>query len=160
MSMKTNTNLSEVGNRGVQIVAGELRQRGYAPTIMPNHNIGFDISCTTPPSATSPGAASMGALSADFEVEVKSSTSAGTQVPMQRTTHLECELRNRFYVIVKNRKNGKSDFFIMTHEEIQKAWDKMPRIRANGDPYVIRSTGYIDWKHIQPHQNRWDKLPA
>jgi hypothetical protein len=162
MNTMNNEKLSsknDIGSTGVQIVAEELVRRGYNPTVMPNHNVGFDITVARTPAGGMPGKENLPSAST-FEVEVKSSTSAGTQVPMQIRTHLECSVRNRVYVIVKKHLTGKSEFFIMTHEEVQRAWQQMPKTKPNGEPYLIRGTGYIDWRHIQPHQNRWDKFPA
>jgi hypothetical protein len=160
ISTKNISNLTEIGTQGVQIVAEELIRRGYTVMIMPNHNVGFDIGCAIQPRATTPGADTLVASSTDFEVEVKCSTSMNTHVPMQIKTHLECPLRHRFYVVLKNEGTANHEFFIMSHDEIQIAWELMPKVRRDGQPYVIRSTGYIGWQHIQPHQDRWDKLPA
>ena len=140
---------SLTGERGVQHVSDELVARGYRSVIMPPNNRGFDIQCISPNGES-------------FRVEVKCSSSIGTQVPLQVKSHLESSLqRDLFYVIVRVAENAtvSPEFYVMTHQEIQAAWDKMPKFKPNGQPYVIGSTGYIDWKHINQHKDKWGKLP-
>lgn len=152
--MRKNLTKSEIGATGVQLVADELLRRGYNPTIMPNHNVGFDLTVIGKQQSALSEVGSPFAT----EVEVKFSTSSGTQVPLQIRTHLECPVRNRVYVLVRMLHRNTPEFFIMTHQEIQKAWEQMPKIKPSGEPYVIRGTGYIDWSHIQPHKDCWNKL--
>ncbi len=140
---------SLTGERGAQIVSNELASRGYRSIIMPPNNRGFDIQCVSPNGES-------------FRVEVKCSSSIGTQVPLQVKSHLEAPLqRDLFYVLVRVSENPAlaPEFYVMTHKEIQAAWDKMPKFKPNGQPYVIGSTGYIDWKHINRHKDEWEKLP-
>ena len=116
---------------------------------MSPYNRGFDISCVSPSGRP-------------FKVEVKCSTSIGTQVPLQTKSHLDEPLQSDlFYVFVRppDDPSGAPEFYIMTHAEIQAAWAKMPRVKPNGMPYVIGATGYIDWKHINEHRDSWHKLP-
>jgi hypothetical protein len=61
---------SETGQRGAQLVADELTARDYRTLIMPPNNRGFDIQCVSPKGES-------------FRVEVKCSSSIGTQVPLQ-----------------------------------------------------------------------------
>ena len=140
---------SATGERGAQLVSDELVVRKYRAVIMPPNNRGFDIQCVSPKGAS-------------FKVEVKCSSSVGTQVPLQIKSHLESSLqRDLFYVLVRVSESPviPPEFYIMTHKEIQAAWEKMPKFKPNGEPYVIRGTGYIDWKHINQHRNKWEKLP-
>jgi hypothetical protein len=141
--------LTETGSRGSELVCKELDSRGYKTVAMPNHNPGFDIDCKSPSGGS-------------FEVEVKCSTSIGTQVPLQVRSHLEAALRlDRFYIFVRgaNPETAEAEFYVLTHEEVQGAWALMPKLKPDGQPYVIGSTGYIDWRHINHHRDRWDKLP-
>jgi len=138
----------ETGISGVQLVANELVSHGYKALVMPPYNRGFDINCVSPQSMP-------------FKVEVKCSTSIGTQVPLQIKSHLEAALqRDLLYVFVRPPEGPSSaGFFVMTHAEIHAAWAKMPRTKPDGTPYVIKGTGYIDWKHINQHRGSWNKLP-
>jgi len=148
--MGRHSTLGATGIQGTQLVADELVSRGYKANVMSPYNRGFDISCV------SPGGRS-------FRVEVKCSTSAGTQVPLQTKSHLDASHQSDlFYVFVRpvDASSGVAVFFVMTHSEIQAAWAKMPRMKPDGTPYVIGATGYIDWKHINPHRAGWHKLPT
>jgi len=141
---------SATGERGAQLVSDELVARKYRTVIMPTNNRGFDIQCVSPKGES-------------FKVEVKCSSSVGTQVPLQIKSHLESALQpDLIYVLVRVSENPavSPEFFVMTHEEIQAAWAKMPRFKPNGEPYVIRGTGYIDWKHINQYRDEWEKFPA
>jgi hypothetical protein len=147
--MSNHAKRGETGIRGAQFVADELVSRGYKALIMPPYNRGFDISCVSPKGKP-------------FRVEVKCSTSIGTQVPLQIKSHLEAALqRDLVYVFVRPPEgpSASPEFCVMTHAEIHAAWAKMPRIKPDGTPYVIKGTGYIDWKHINPHRSGWNKLP-
>lgn len=127
-----------------------MSARNYRAAVMPPNNRGFDLRCVFPKGEP-------------FRVEVKCSSSAGTQVPLQIKSHLESPLqRDLFYVLVRVSESPTvaPEFYVMTHEEVQAAWEKMPKFKANGDPYVIRRNGYIDWKYINPHQDKWGKLPG
>jgi hypothetical protein len=116
---------------------------------MPPFNRGFDIQCSSLGSST-------------FRVEVKCSTSAGTQIPLQVRSHLETPLQpDLFYIFVRMSmcEFRTPEFYVMNHEEVRNAWAKMPKVKPDGRPYFIGLTGYIDWKHIYPYKDRWDKLP-
>jgi hypothetical protein len=137
------------GIRGAQLVADELISQRFSAELMSPYNRGFDIRCGSP-------------TNRPFRVEVKCSTSTGTQVPMQTKSHLEAPLQSDlFYVFVRPPSNpsGAADFYVMTHSEIHAAWAKMPREKHDGTPYKIGATGYIDWKHILAHRSSWHKLP-
>lgn len=147
--MSNHAHRGKTGIRGAELVAQELISRGYGANLMSPYNRGFDISCVSP----------RGRL---FKVEVKCSTSIGTQVPLQTKSHLDAPLQSDlFYVFVRppGDPSGASEFYVMTHSEIHTAWAKMPRVKPNGRPYVIGATGYIDWKHINAHRGSWNKLP-
>ena len=139
----------DTGIRGVQLVADELILQGYNTELMSPYNRGFDIRCGSPTGRR-------------FRVEVKCSTSIGTQVPMQTKSHLEAPLQSDlFYVFVRppSTSSGAADFYVMTHSEIRTAWAKMPREKADGTPYKIGPRGHLDWKHIIAHRASWQKLP-
>jgi len=147
--MSSHANRGQTGIRGAQLVAAELTLRGFNANLMSPYNRGFDISCVSPSGRP-------------FKIEVKCSTSIGTQVPLQIKSHLEAPLQSDlFYVFVRppGNSSGAADFYVMTHSEIHMAWAKMPRVKPDGTPYVIGATGYIDWKHIDAHHSSWHKLP-
>lgn len=137
----------ETGEAGVQATVVELTNRGYVVKAMPNHNRGFDIDCESP-------------MGRKFKVEVKTSKSKGTQIPIQMH-YLEGASRNDlFFVLIKATANNPQlfEYYILTHEELKAAWTLMPKLKMNGEPYVING-GYIDWSLIKLQLNRWYKLP-
>ena len=137
------------GERGAQLTANGLAMRGDHPTFMLPNNRGSDIQCVCQSGEW-------------FRVELRCDSSIGTQVTLQDKSHLKAPLqRDLFYVLVRVSENPAvtPEFYVMTHKEIQAAWDKMPKFKPNGQPYVIGSTGYIDWKHINQHKDKWEKLP-
>jgi hypothetical protein len=148
--MGRHSTLGATGLQGTQLVADELVLRGYKADVMSPYNRGFDVRCVSP----------SGRL---FKVEVKCSTSVGAQVPLQTKSHLDAPVQSDlFYVFVRppEGRSSAGEFFVMTHSEIHAAWAKMPGVKPDGTPYVIGATGYIDWKHINPHRDGWHKLPT
>lgn len=138
------------GRYGVELVCEELTRLGYECVPMPDNNRGFDIKCVSPQGTT-------------FRVEVKYSKAGHEFVHLQIRTHLECELQSDLtYVFVRPMSdvNPWPEFSVMTHEEVQAAWAKQPRTKQDGTPYVIDGTGYVHWKHLAGHHNKWDKLPT
>src|SRR6266478_1216740 len=118
---------SETGLTGAELVSKELVSRGYGTVVMPPYNRGFDLNCRSPQGIS-------------FKVEVKCSTSVGTQVPLQIKSHLDAPLqKDLLYVFVRPAETSaaSTEFFLMTHAEVHAAWAKMPRIKPDGTPYVI-----------------------
>jgi hypothetical protein len=136
------------GRTGEYLTFRELKWRKYEAEIMPSGNKGYDIQCHSPSGVP-------------FVVEAKTASSNGTQAPLQ-LDHLQGELRaDRFYVFVKYIDGSVEEFVVMDNEEVHAAWAIMLLNRKpTGEPYVIDGTGYIDWKHLIPHREKWDKLPA
>lgn len=134
------------GQQGAEAVIVELTNRRHAVKGMANQNKGFDIDRQSPNGCK-------------FRVEVKTSSSKGTQIPVQ-LHHVEGPLKpDLFYVLV--RKFDVSPFFeyyILTHEELKAAWILMPKQMMNEKPYVI-DRAHIDWRLIELQRNRWYKLP-
>ena len=98
----------------------------------------------------------------NFMVEVKTSSSKDTQVPFQISL-LNGPLDSELYIVcTKLVPNTDCDFeyYIMTHEDLKMAWDQMPKKDPRtGKPYVIKSTGWIKWVHLELYNDRWEKLP-
>jgi hypothetical protein len=132
---------------GVQATISELMNRGHTVVRTPANHPG-DLSCISPNGA-------------NFVIEVKTSKSSNTQIAIPvRYLHAECK-ENLFFVVIKLSPDGKSplEYFVLTDREIKEASALMPKFRTSGEPYVIRSIGYIDWVYVTPHHERWDKLP-
>src|ERR1043166_4676183 len=113
------------GSRGVEDLRAELLRRGYSVQIMSLNNRGFDAVCRSPKLK-------------DFRLEVKTSDSRGTQIPIQ-PHHVDGELQDDlFYVFVKIKTENHipSGYYFLTHEELKAAWILMPRrsLRTN-QPY-------------------------
>ncbi len=134
------------GRQGAEAVIAELTNRRHVVKGMPNHNKGFDIDCQSPNGC-------------EFRVEVKTSTSNDTQIPIQ-LHHVEGLLKpDLFFVLVKNFEVAPfSQYYVLTHEELKAAWILMPKQMMNEKPYVI-DRAHIDWSLVKLHQNRWYKLP-
>jgi len=133
------------GRLGEYLTSREMRWRSYEVNIMPVGNKGYDLECVSP-----------GRI--PFVVEAKCSTSKGTQAPVQ-LDHLQGVSRaDRFYVFVKHIDGALEEFVVMTNEEVQAAWVLMEKRMSTGEPYIING-GYLDWVHLTPHRERWDKLP-
>jgi hypothetical protein len=136
------------GSRGVEDLRAELLRRGYSVQIMSLNNRGFDAVCRSPKLK-------------DFRLEVKTSDSRGTQIPIQ-PHHVDGELQDDlFYVFVKIKPENHipSGYYFLTHEELKAAWILMPRrsLRTN-QPYSLK-TRYLDWCLLRLHRDRWYKLP-
>ena len=134
------------GQQGAEAVIGELTERGYVVKGMPNHNKGFDVDCQSPNGNK-------------FRVEVKTSSSEKTQMPIQ-LHHVEGLLKpDLFFVLVKKLDVAPFfEYYVLTHEELKAAWILMPKQKMNEEPYVINPP-YIDWSLVKLQQNRWYKLP-
>jgi hypothetical protein len=77
------------GQQGAETVIAELTNRRHVVKGMPNHNKGFDIDCQSPNGCK-------------FRVEVKTSSSKDTQIPIQ-LHYVEGLLKPElFFVLVKN----------------------------------------------------------
>ena len=103
------------GQKGAEAVIVELTKRGYVVRGMPNHNKGFDVDCQSP-------------MGCKFRVEVKTSSSKDTQIPIQ--LHLvEGNLNpDVFYVLVKKLDvTPFFDYYVLTHQELHAAWILMPK---------------------------------
>jgi len=113
---------------------------------MPNHNKGFDLDCQSPNGCK-------------FRVEVKTSSSEKTQIPIQ-LHHVEGLLKpDLFFVLVKKLDvTPFFEYYVLTHDELKAAWILMPKQKLNEEPYVINPP-YIDWSLVKLQQNRWYKLP-
>ena len=92
------------GQIGAEAAILEPTKRGYVVSDMPNHNKGFDVDCQSPKGCK-------------FRVEVKTSSSKDTQIPIQ-LHHVEGNLNpDRFYVLVKKLDDAPFfDYYILTHE--------------------------------------------
>lgn len=136
------------GSRGVEDLRVELLKRGYSVKIMALNNRGFDAVCCSPNGK-------------DFRVEVKTSDSRGTQIPIQ-PHHVDGELdRDLFYIFVKtiSENHIPSGYYFLTHEELRAAWTLMPRRSlTTNQPYSLK-TRYLDWCLLRLHRDRWYKLP-
>lgn len=76
------------GQQGAEAVIGELASRGHVVKGMPNHNKGFDVDCQSPKGCK-------------FRVEVKTSSSKNTHIPIQ-IHHVEGLLKpDLFFVLVR-----------------------------------------------------------
>ena len=134
------------GQQGAEAVIREVTKRGHLVKGMPNHNKGFDVDCQSPKGCK-------------FRVEVKTSSSEKTQIPIQ-LDHLEGVLNSDlFFVLVKKLEvDPFFEYYVLTHEELKAAWILMPKQKMNEEPYVINPP-YIDWSLVKLQQNRWYKLP-
>ncbi len=134
------------GQRGAEAVITQLANRGHVVNGMPNHNKGFDVDCQSPSGCK-------------FRVEVKTSSSNGTQVPIQ-LHHVEGLLKpDLFFVLVKALDVAPFfEYFVLIHEEIKAAWILMPKQKMNEEPYVINGA-HIDWSLVKLQRDRWYKLP-
>jgi hypothetical protein len=134
------------GQKGADAVIVELTKRGYAVRGMPNHNKGFYVDCQSPKGCK-------------FRVEVKTSSSKNTQIPIQ-LHHVEGDQKpDVFYVLVKKLDGAPFfDYYVLTHEELKAAWILMPKQMMNEQPYVI-DRAHIDWRLVELQKNRWYKLP-
>ena len=76
------------GQQGADAVIAELTKRRHVVKGMPNHNKGFDIACQSPNGC-------------QFRIEVKTSSSKNTHIPIQ-LHHVEGNLKtDLFFVLVK-----------------------------------------------------------
>jgi hypothetical protein len=93
----------------------------------------------------------------NFRIEVKTSKSRGTQIPIQ-PHHVEGDLQTELvYVLVKSLAEDHipGGYYFLTHEELKAAWTLMPRRSLrSGKPYSPK-TRYLDWCLIRLHRNRW-----
>jgi hypothetical protein len=134
------------GQQGAEAVIVELTQRGHVVKGMPNHNKGFDVDCQSPKGCK-------------FRVEVKTSSSKNTHIPIQ-LHHVAGYLKpDLFFVLVKKSEVAPFfEYYVLTHEELKAAWILMPKQMMNEQPYVI-DRAHIDWRLVELQQNRWYKLP-
>lgn len=135
----------DTGDRGEEATALQLMQRGYSATPMPRNNRGFDIDCVSPNGDK-------------FRVEVKTTKTKNADVYIQ-VSFLNSDLINDLFFIwvaVFSSDEAFREYYILTHEDVKAIWDLMPKVKPNGELY---KPGFLKWKHIRPHHNRWDKLP-
>ena len=146
--MRMSREKTVTGQKGAEAVILELTKRGYVVWGMPNHNKGFDVDCQSPKGCK-------------FRVEVKTSSSKDTQIPIQ-LHHVEGDLNpDVFYILVKKLEVAPFfDYYVLTREELKAAWILMPKQMMNEQPYVITaSRAHIDWRLVELQRHRWYKLP-
>jgi hypothetical protein len=135
------------GDRGEQLVLEELTRRGYKAVLKPRNHPVFDIECKS-------------GVGTCFVVQVKNSTARNTQAWIGLTA-VDRPLRTDLYFIVLRQWDSTEsipDFFVLTHEELKAAWNKMPVVnQRTGNPY--KRTGHLAWEHLEPHLDGWAKLP-
>ncbi|MGH9970992.1 MAG: hypothetical protein ACREBG_24815 [Pyrinomonadaceae bacterium] len=134
------------GQQGAEAVIVQLTNRGHVVKGMPNHNKGFDVDCQSPNGC-------------QFRVEVKTSSSKNTHIPIQ-LHHVEGPLKPDLFFVLVNKLEVAPffEYYILTHEELKAAWIPMPKQMMNEKPYVI-DRAHIDWRLIELQRERWYKLP-
>ena len=70
------------------------------------------------------------------------------------------ELREKLYfVVIRLWDPAKQpEFFVLTHNELKEAWQKMPLTKPNGKPY--KRTGHLAWQYLESYLERWGTLPT
>ncbi len=123
----------------------KLKFLGYSASLKPTNHPVFDIDCE----CTS---------GRKFTVQVKTSTAPGTQAWIGLKA-VDGKLREDLYFVVIRLWDiaKQPEFFVLTHDELKRAWHKMPLTRANGEPY--KRTGHLAWRHLELYQDGWNKLP-
>ena len=70
-------------------------------------------------------------------------------------------LRTDLYFVVLRQWDSNTsipEFFVLTHDELKAAWNKMPLVnKRTGKPF--KRTGHLAWEHLAPHLDGWAKLP-
>lgn len=134
------------GWAGVLATAAELTRRCYDVTLTFGNTPKTDLVAAAPSGDA-------------FCLQVKSA-STPNWVPIQKAI-LESPVRsNLFFVIVlvPSAPDAHFRFFVLTHAEIQAAWDKVPKTTRAGQPLKPGWEG-IGWGAVAPHENAWHKLP-
>ena len=54
---------------------------------------------------------------------------------------------------------GPNRYFILTHQQIKAARERMPKTKKTGDPYKEGFDG-LEWPLVEPYENAWHSLPA
>jgi hypothetical protein len=131
---------------GALAVAAELSRRGYDATLTLGNTPALDLLCASPSGKP-------------FKVQVKSLT-AGNAVLIQKGM-LEGKLQPDLFfaiVIVPAAEADPMEFRILTHREIVKHWNEMPKVKRDGQPYKPGMDG-LNWGVVRPYSGGWEKLP-
>lgn len=131
---------------GALAVAAELSRRGYDATLTFGNTPALDLLCASPNGKP-------------FKVQVKSLTK-GNAVLIQK---FMMELKphpDLFFaiVIVPASETEIMEFRIMTHHEVVKHWQEMPKIKKDGKPYKAGMEG-LNWGIVKPYIGGWEKFP-
>ncbi|MBI4005673.1 MAG: hypothetical protein HY356_03295 [Gammaproteobacteria bacterium] len=125
--------------------AAELSRRGYDVTFTLGNTPRTDLLCAIPDGE-------------QFKVQVKGISNRTAfyaqkdffEAPMQRDLFL-------VVVLVPSDEQTEFRFFILTHKEAKKEFDKMPKYKKDGRPY--ESDFGLNWGSVTPYEGRWNSFP-
>ena len=125
--------------------AAELSRRGYDVTFTLGNTPRIDLLCAVPD----------GKL---FKVQVKGISNSAAfyaqkeffDTPMQIDLFL-------VVVLVPRDETTELQFFILTHDEARREFEKMPKYKKDGRPYV---DGFgLNWSSVKPYKDNWHSFP-
>ena len=132
---------------GVLATAAELSRRSYDVTITFGNTPTTDLLAAAPDGST-------------FRIDVKSASTPNF-VPIQKSI-LELPTRPDLMfviVLVPREPDERLRFFIMSHDDVRKAWQSTRKTKKSGEPYIPGWEG-LNWGAVKLHENCWDKLPG
>jgi hypothetical protein len=125
--------------------AAELSRRGYDVTFTLGNTPRIDLLCAVPDGE-------------QFKVQVKGiSNSAGFYAQKEFfVTPMQIDL---FLVVVLVPSDEKTElqFFILTHDEARREFEKMPKYKKDGRPYVAEFG--LNWRSVTPYEGNWHSFP-
>jgi hypothetical protein len=137
------------GWAGALAVAAELSRRGYDATITLGNTPALDLLCSSPEGKP-------------FKVQVKS-LSAPNWVLIREDMLVGPARDDLFFAVVLVPPHPQDDdkpfeYHVLTHAEACDFHLQHPTTKKNGQAFKPGMDG-LAWAEVQPHRDRWNKLP-
>jgi hypothetical protein len=130
---------------GTYAFAAELSRRSYDAALTVGNTPLTDLLCISPNGQP-------------FRVEMKSLASKTYILTGKRI--FEMETRSDFFLVVALvPETGPNRYFILTHQQIKDARERMPKTKKTGEPYKEGFDG-LEWPLVEPYENAWQSLPV
>jgi len=134
------------GWAGALYVAAELSRIGYDAALTFGNTPSLDLLCASPNGKP-------------FKIQVKSLTT-GNAVLIKKSLLDTAPQSDLFFaiVLVPAKEEAPMEFRILTHHEVIKLWNSMPKVKKDGQPYKPGMDG-LNWGVVKPYKGGWEKLP-
>lgn len=139
--------IQHTSSAAVLAIGAELSRRGYDVTFTLGNTARIDMLCAVPDGEP-------------FKIQVKGISTANAFYIDQ--SFFEGQIQtNLFLVVVLVPPIGKESpfrFFVLSHDDAVREFEKMPKTKRDGRPYV--NGAGLNWGSIKHYENAWEKFPV